>query len=72
MKAQAIASFIILLDFTLGLYSQVGQLAHPQVKVPLLPCEHYYLHTKAIEGLDPMTPGNLDLNTYLLLVAKNQ
>lgn len=39
------------------IFKQVGQLARPQVKVPLLPCEHYYLHTKPIENLDPMTPG---------------
>lgn len=36
---------------------QVGQTSEPPVKVPLHPVEHYYLHTKPIEGLDPMTPG---------------
>ncbi|KOB76949.1 Uncharacterized protein OBRU01_04874 [Operophtera brumata] len=46
---------------------QVGQLARPQVKVPLLPCEHYYLHTKTIEGLDPMTPVIRDPDGYIYL-----
>lgn len=36
----------------------IGQMSEPPVKVPLHPVEHYYLHTKPIEGLDPMTPGN--------------
>lgn len=35
----------------------VGQLSEPYVKVPLHAVEHYYLHTKPIPGLDPMTPG---------------
>lgn len=34
-------------------------MARPQVKVPLVPCEHYYLHTKPLDNLDPMTPGNI-------------
>ncbi|KAJ8738008.1 hypothetical protein PYW08_000603 [Mythimna loreyi] len=46
---------------------QVGQLARPQVKVPLLPCEHYYLHTKPIENLDPMTPVIRDPDGYIYL-----
>ncbi|XP_063546967.1 pyruvate dehydrogenase phosphatase regulatory subunit, mitochondrial [Cydia strobilella] len=46
---------------------QVGQLAKPQVKVPLLPCEHYYLHTKPIDGLDPMTPVVRDPDGYIYL-----
>lgn len=37
----------------------VGQLSEPCVKVPLHAVEHYYLHTKPIPGLDPMTPGKL-------------
>lgn len=36
----------------------VGQLSEPYVKVPLHAVEHYYLHTKPIPGLDPMTPGS--------------
>ncbi|XP_028166816.1 pyruvate dehydrogenase phosphatase regulatory subunit, mitochondrial isoform X4 [Ostrinia furnacalis] len=46
---------------------QVGQLSNPQVKVPLLPCEHYYLHTKPIENLDPMTPVVRDPDGYIYL-----
>lgn len=37
----------------------IGQMSDPVVKVPLHPVEHYYLHTKPIEGLDPMTPGEV-------------
>jgi pyruvate dehydrogenase phosphatase regulatory subunit len=36
---------------------KIGKLSEPFVKVPLHACEHYYLHTKPIPGLDPMTPG---------------
>lgn len=43
----------------------VGKLSEPQVKVPLHPVEHYYLHTKPIEGLDPMTPVVRDLDGYI-------
>ncbi|CAH0401761.1 unnamed protein product [Chilo suppressalis] len=46
---------------------QVGQLSRPQVKVPLLPCEHYYLHTKPIDNLDPMTPVVRDPDGYIYL-----
>ncbi|XP_028034780.1 pyruvate dehydrogenase phosphatase regulatory subunit, mitochondrial [Bombyx mandarina] len=46
---------------------QVGQLARPQVKVPLLPCEHYYLHTKPIDNLDPKTPVIRDPDGYIYL-----
>ncbi|XP_059055383.1 pyruvate dehydrogenase phosphatase regulatory subunit, mitochondrial isoform X3 [Achroia grisella] len=46
---------------------QVGQLAKPQVKVPLLPCEHYYLHTKPIDSLGPMTPVVRDPDGYIYL-----
>ncbi|XP_049885226.1 pyruvate dehydrogenase phosphatase regulatory subunit, mitochondrial [Pectinophora gossypiella] len=46
---------------------EVGQLAKPQVKVPLLPCEHYYLHTKPIENLDPMTPVVRDPDGFIYL-----
>ncbi|XP_050361325.1 pyruvate dehydrogenase phosphatase regulatory subunit, mitochondrial isoform X1 [Nymphalis io] len=46
---------------------QIGQLAKPQVKVPLLPCEHYYLHTKRIDNLDPMTPVVRDPDGYIYL-----
>lgn len=35
---------------------EVGTLSQPAVKIPLKAVEHYYLHTKPIEGLNPMTP----------------
>lgn len=35
----------------------VGQLSEPFVKVPIHAVEHYYLHTKPIPELDPLTPG---------------
>lgn len=40
----------------------IGQLSEPYVKVPLHAAEHYYLHTKPIDGLDPMTPVVRDLD----------
>lgn len=40
----------------------IGQLSEPYVKVPLHAAEHYYLHTKLIDGLDPMTPIVRDLD----------
>lgn len=42
----------------------IGQMSDPVVKVPLHPVEHYYLHTKPIEGLDPSTPGMYFLRFY--------
>lgn len=44
---------------------EVGKMSNPVVKVPLQACEHYYLHTKEIEGLDPMTPAVRDLDGYI-------
>ncbi|XP_031782504.1 pyruvate dehydrogenase phosphatase regulatory subunit, mitochondrial [Nasonia vitripennis] len=43
----------------------VGKLSEPYIKVPLHPVEHYYLHTKPIPGLDPMTPVVRDLDGYV-------
>ncbi|XP_046665146.1 pyruvate dehydrogenase phosphatase regulatory subunit, mitochondrial isoform X1 [Homalodisca vitripennis] len=40
----------------------IGQMSNPVVKVPLHPVEHYYLYTKPIAGLDPMTPVVRDLD----------
>ena len=40
----------------------IGQLSEPYVKVPLHAAEHYYLHTKPIEGLDPNIPVVRDLD----------
>lgn len=36
---------------------KIGKMSEPYVKVPLHPCEHYYLHTKQIPNIDPLTPG---------------
>lgn len=44
---------------------KVGTLSHPQVKVPLTSCEHYYLHTKPIKGLTSMTPVVRDPDGYI-------
>jgi glycine/D-amino acid oxidase-like deaminating enzyme len=49
---------------------KIGKLSEPYVKVPLHACEHYYLHTKPIPGLDPMTPGTYvwtDVHWYFIL-----
>lgn len=43
---------------------KIGKMSEPYVKVPLHACEHYYLHTKPIPGLDPMTPGKGVLPAY--------
>ncbi|XP_054274258.1 pyruvate dehydrogenase phosphatase regulatory subunit, mitochondrial isoform X2 [Macrosteles quadrilineatus] len=45
----------------------IGQMSDPVVKVPLHPVEHYYLHTKPIEGLDPSTPVMRDLDGQVYL-----
>lgn len=34
-------------------------------QVPLHPVEHYYLHTKPISGLNPMTPVVRDLDGHI-------
>lgn len=34
----------------------LGKKSKPQVRVPLHPCEHFYITTKPIEGMDPMMP----------------
>ncbi|CAL7940333.1 unnamed protein product [Xylocopa violacea] len=49
----------------------VGKLSEPYVKVPLHPVEHYYLHTKPINGLDPMTPVIRDLDGYIYFRENN-
>jgi len=41
----------------------IGQMSEPFVKVPLHPCEHYYLHTRTIPNIDPMTPGKISGTT---------
>lgn len=49
----------------------VGKLSEPYVKVPLHPVEHYYLHTKLIDGLDPMIPVIRDLDGYIYFRENN-
>ncbi|XP_043501503.1 pyruvate dehydrogenase phosphatase regulatory subunit, mitochondrial [Polistes fuscatus] len=49
----------------------VGKLSEPYVKVPLHPVEHYYLHTKPVNGLDPMTPVIRDLDGYIYFRENN-
>lgn len=39
----------------------LGNKSKPQVRVPLHPCEHFYITTKPIEGMDPMMPGTVPL-----------
>ncbi|RZF48075.1 hypothetical protein LSTR_LSTR002141 [Laodelphax striatellus] len=43
----------------------IGKLSEPFVKVPLHAVEHYYLHTKKIPGLDPMTPVVRDQDGHI-------
>jgi pyruvate dehydrogenase phosphatase regulatory subunit len=40
----------------------VGQLSEPYVKIPLHAVEHYFMYTKKIDGLDPMTPVVRDMD----------
>lgn len=49
----------------------VGQLSEPYVKVPLHAVEHYYLHTKPIPGLDPLTPVVRDQDGYIYFRENN-
>lgn len=51
---------------------QIGQMSEPFVKVPLHPCEHYYLHTGPIHGLDTMTPGEYRKDIFLTVQLFNQ
>lgn len=49
----------------------IGQLSEPCVKVPLHAVEHYYLLTKPMEGLDPMTPVVRDLDGQIYIRESN-
>lgn len=40
----------------------IGEMSEPTVKIPLQPAEHYFLHTKPIDNLDPMMPVVRDLD----------
>lgn len=50
---------------------EIGQLSDPCVKVPLHAAEHYYLHTKPIDGLDPMTPVVRDSDGHIYFRENN-
>jgi pyruvate dehydrogenase phosphatase regulatory subunit len=51
-----------------GLWSrELGKKSKPKVKVPLQACEHYYLVTKAINGIDPMLPVIRDPDGYIYI-----
>uniref|UniRef100_T1IHI3 Pyruvate dehydrogenase phosphatase regulatory subunit, mitochondrial n=1 Tax=Strigamia maritima TaxID=126957 RepID=T1IHI3_STRMM len=43
----------------------IGRKSNPPVKVPLHPCEHYYLHTRTMDGLDPMMPVVRDYDGHI-------
>lgn len=45
----------------------IGQMSKPCVKVPLHAVEHYYLHTKPIDGLDSYTPVVRDLDGQIYI-----
>lgn len=49
----------------------IGQKSNPQVKVPLHPCEHYYLHTRAVDGIDPMMPVVRDYDGHIYFRENN-
>ncbi|XP_055956518.1 pyruvate dehydrogenase phosphatase regulatory subunit, mitochondrial [Patella vulgata] len=44
---------------------EVGKLSTPKVRVPLHACEHYYLVTKPVEGVDRMMPVIRDFDGYI-------
>lgn len=45
----------------------IGQTSDPMVKIPLQAAEHYFLHTKPIERLDPMMPVIRDLDGQIYI-----
>lgn len=49
----------------------IGQMSKPCVKVPLHAVEHYYLYTKPVAGLDPMTPVVRDLDGQIYIKESN-
>lgn len=55
-----------------GFWSRsVGQLSKPPVKMPIQAAEHYFLHTKPILNLDPMTPVVRDLDGKIYIRENN-
>lgn len=45
----------------------IGEMSEPIVKIPLQAAEHYFLHTKPIEHLDPMMPVIRDLDGQIYI-----
>lgn len=45
----------------------IGQFSKPPVKMPIQAAEHYFLHTKPILDLDPMTPVVRDLDGQIYI-----
>ncbi|XP_022669738.1 pyruvate dehydrogenase phosphatase regulatory subunit, mitochondrial-like isoform X2 [Varroa destructor] len=45
----------------------IGKLSNPPVKIPLYPCEHYFLHTKPVPGINENMPviHDYDGNFYI-------
>lgn len=55
-----------------GFWSRnVGQLSKPPVKMPVQAAEHYFLLTKPILNLDPMTPVVRDLDGQIYIRENN-
>lgn len=50
---------------------EVGRLSQPAVKVPIHACQHYYLHTQPIPGLDERCPAVRDLDGYVYFRENN-
>lgn len=47
----------------------LGKMSIPEVKVPLYPCEHHFLHTLPVEGMDPDMPVIHDCDGHFYLRA---
>lgn len=45
----------------------IGEMSEPIVKIPLQAAEHYFLHTKPIENLDPAMPVVRDLDGQIYI-----
>lgn len=45
----------------------IGEMSEPTVKIPLQPAEHYFLHTKPIDNLNPMMPVIRDLDGMIYI-----
>lgn len=49
----------------------VGKMSSPEVKVPLYPCEHQFLHTLRAEGIDENMPVIHDCDGYFYIRVHN-